>query len=266
MPPKTETSTKFKSYNQLNKYFDEGVHSVKQYGYDYKKDTNLRALANFLDEYKNKIPPKEALTDANHKYEAFRNSKEAFIYPIKQAEKNEKRRGKQPIASNSTYKDNDEDNAEPQEGDFFDTCKNTVSRKMTILPPSNPVELPDDIEEKEKYIRNIIRKNPQLKKEIRRELTKLLVEGNIDFGEYQYMLNESGKEDTLQAKIDAVPELKGQLQSMADKEYLEGNIDKEKYEKLKSMSVQKVAAVSSERVPFSTPINYKQKINTIIRS
>ena len=52
---------------------------------------------------------------------------------------------------------------------------------------------------------------------------------------------------------------------MADKEYLEGNIDKEEYENMKSMSVEKVIPVSSERVSFATPINYKQNIYTINR-
>ena len=47
---------------------------------------------------------------------------------------------------------------------------------------------------------------------------------------------------------------------MADKEYLEGNIDTEEYENMKSMSIENVIPVSSERVSFATPINYKQTI------
>ena len=127
----------------------------------------------------------------------------------------------------------------------------TIAERMNIIP----TDYDND------YVKQLIRKNPKLKKEITKILSKMLLKGEIDEGTFEDIVGKDTQPFTerIEKSIEEKPELKGQLVKMAQEDYLKGNIDKAEYEKLKSMAYEKQTATPSTSVTFRTPINYKTK-------
>ena len=131
----------------------------------------------------------------------------------------------------------------------------TVAERLNIIP----TDIDND------YVKQLIRKNPKLKKEITKILSKMLLKGEIDEGTFEDIVGKDTQPFTerIEKSIEEKPELKGQLVKMAQEDYLKGNIDKAEYEKLKSMAYEKQTATPSTSVTFRTPINYKTKVKTL---
>ena len=126
---------------------------------------------------------------------------------------------------------------------------------MNIIPSD------DDNE----YVKQLVKQNPKLKKEIISLLTQMLLQGEIGKDTYQNIVGEHIKpfSQTVIERIKEKPELKGQLAKMVEEYYLKGNIEKTDYEKMKAMTYEKQTATHGKRIAFNTPINYKTKSRTI---
>ena len=109
------------------------------------------------------------------------------------------------------------------------------------------------------YINELLTKNPSLRKDLKRLLSKELLQGNIEEKDYNEILQPKQIQYDEFAKA---PELRSQALRVAQKEYLKGIIDETEYHRVKAMATQPIAEHSS-KVPFVDIVNYKPKKHII---
>ena len=103
------------------------------------------------------------------------------------------------------------------------------------------------------HIKDLLKRNPTLKNDLRKILKKDLLKGDIGEEDYNDLVKETKINYDDFAKT---PELRNQALQVAQKEYLKGNIDETEYHRVKAIATQPVAE-RSNKVPFIDIVNYK---------
>ena len=216
-----------KSFKQLKKYYYESIQSAENYGFNYKADKDF---IRFDAEIK-KGQQKFNKNVANNAYDAFIARKNDFVQKIKTEEQRLKRQGQWVAKKPTTEK---EEKAEEKEGmEIYDERDQRANNSM--------------------HIKDLLKRNPTLKNDLRRILKKDLLKGDIGEEEYNDLVKETKINYDEFAKI---PELRNQPLQVAQKEYLKGNIDETEYHRVKAIATQPVAE-RSNKVPFIDIVNYK---------
>ena len=168
---------------------------------------------------------------ANNAYDAFIARKNDFVQKIKTEEQRLKRQGQWVAKKPTTEK---EEKAEEKEGmEIYDERDQRANNSMDI--------------------KDVLKRNPTLKNDLRRILKKDLLKGDIGEEEYNDLVKETKINYEEFAKT---PELRNQTLQVAQKEYLKGNIDETEYHRVKAIATQPVAE-RSNKVPFIDIVNYK---------
>lgn len=261
-----------KSYKQLEKVYYDGIQSAENYGYDYKNDKNFHILQRELKKGEEKIDIK----NANDAYDKFKKNKDHFIRSIKNEELKAKRKGThkagQPIKQEEYV---DDEQQEMMQNQYV--TPDDEHQKMIQTPYVTPEDFEDvfgeDVEGLDVYdegykqeaqldkkaIKDLIKRVPSIKEDIRKILAKELLKGKITEQDYEDVtadMKENPKKILYNETSSS--ELKTKALEIAQNEFLKGNIDETEYHRVRAIATQPVA-VRGDKPPFVDIVNYKAK-------
>ena len=119
-----------------------------------------------------------------------------------------------------------------------------------------------------KEVKELMNKDPNLKKEFRRIFSDMLMSGEIGKDEYNELFKGDLKhldKEKLEQKLLTHPELSNALFEDAKKQYVRGDIDIKEYEKIKALSEKPIKPITTTGVYFNDPINYKKQNKIILK-
>lgn len=257
-----------KTIAQLIKFIEDSFASAESFNYDVKRDPSYDILVRVL-----KNPASVDVKRANAAYDNFLVRLDAVRIAVRKEERRLQKKGKEVQAPTVKITPKEllesiekgikpEDLPIPEE-EYEGEEKVEEEEEEEPYEPKEETELTPFEKYNKNYIKDLLQRNPRLRKEIKKILAKELVKGDLTEEEYNEIVDQKA---VPYADFARIPELRNQAVEVAQKEYIKGNIDETEYHRVKNLAemAEQPIAEHSQKVPFIDIVNYKPKRRVLL--